>query len=57
LKQALDEQDSFLIDMKDMLGDDVMGCTKVGMVTVDGKTKYKAAAVRRVFVKWAENLL
>ena len=43
--------------MKDILGDDVLACTKVGRVVRNGKTSFNACAVRRVFVKWAENLL
>ena len=43
--------------MKDLLGEDVLTCPKVNQVTKDGKTSFNACAVRRVFVKWAENLL
>ena len=43
--------------MKDILGDDVLACTKVGRVVRNGKASFNACAVRRVFVKWAENLL
>ena len=43
--------------MKDLLGDDVMTCPKVSQVIKDGKKSFNACAVRRVFVKWAENLL
>lgn len=53
----MEEQDCFKEDMKDILGADVLGCTKVGQVTKNGKSSFNACAVRRVFVKWAENIL
>ena len=34
-----------------------MTCPKVAQVIKDGKTSFNACAVRRVFVKWTENLL
>ena len=43
--------------MKLILGEDVLACPKVGQVNKEGKTSFNAVAVRRVFVKWAENLL
>ena len=57
LKTAVEQQDDFKEDMKDILGEDVLACPKVGQVTKDGRTSVNACAVRRVFVKWAENLL
>ena len=57
LQRAIDEQESFKSDMKDLLGEDVLTCPKVAQVTKDGKASFNACAVRRVFVKWAENLL
>lgn len=57
LKKAIEEQNVFKEDMKDILGDDVLACPKVMQVTKDGRTSFNACAVRRVFVKWAENLL
>jgi hypothetical protein len=56
-KKAIEQQDDFKTDMKDILGDDVLACPKVGQVTSGNKTSFNACAVRRVFVKWCENLL
>ena len=56
-KKAIEEEKAFKEDMQDILGEDVLACPKVGQVTKDGKTTFNACAVRRVFVKWAENLL
>jgi HSP90 family molecular chaperone len=52
LKKAVEQQDDFKEDMKDLLGDDVLACTKVGQVNKEGRTSFNACAVRRVFVKW-----
>lgn len=57
LKKAIELQDDFKEDMKDILGDDVLSCPKVGQVVKNGRTSFNACAVRRVFVKWCENLL
>ena len=57
LKRAAEEKDTFKADMRDILGDDVLACPKVGEVDQDGKISFNACAVRRVVVKWAENLL
>lgn len=57
LKRAIEEEETFNADMKDLLGDDALSCPKVRQVTSEGKTTFNACAVRRVFVKWAENLL
>ena len=43
--------------MMDILGDDVLACPKVSQVIRNGKATFNACAVRRVFVKWCENLL
>jgi len=53
LKRAVEEKDTFKVDMQDILGSDVLACPKVGEVTKDGKKSFNACAVRRVFVKWA----
>jgi hypothetical protein len=50
-------QDVFKEDMKDILGSDALACPKVNQVMKDGVPEFNACAVRRVFIKWAENLL
>lgn len=57
LKRAIEEEEAFTADMKDLLGEDALSCPKVREVITDGKATFNACAVRRVFVKWAENLL
>jgi len=57
LKKAVELQDVFKEDMKDMLGQDALACPKVTHIFKDGNLEFNACAVRRVFIKWAENLL
>ena len=57
LKEATRLQDSFRADMKALLGESTLACPKVSQVFIDGKHVFNACAVRRVFVKWAENML
>jgi hypothetical protein len=55
--KAIEEEEDFKSDMKDIFGEDVPSCPKVGQVIKDGKKYFNACAVRRVLVKLAENLL
>jgi uncharacterized protein YihD (DUF1040 family) len=57
LNKAVELKDAFKEDMKDILGDDVLACPKVNQVMKETGPEFNACAVRRVFVKWAENLL
>lgn len=57
LKKAIELQDVFKDDMRDLLGQDALACPKVTQVMKDGVPQFNACAVRRVFIKWAENLL
>ena len=57
LNKAIEEQDNFKHDMKDLLGSDILSGPKVAQVTKDGKTYFNACAIRRMFMKWVENLL
>lgn len=57
LRKAIELQDAFKEDMKEILGSDALACPKVTQVVKDGVPEFNACAVRRVFVKWAENLL
>jgi hypothetical protein len=43
--------------MKEILGNDALACPKVNQIFKDGVPEFNACAVRRVFIKWAENLL
>jgi hypothetical protein len=53
LKKAVELQDVFKEDMKDILGSDALACPKVNQVIKDGVPEFNACAVRRVFIKWA----
>ena len=57
LNKAIEEEEAFKEDMMELLGEDVLTCPKVGLIEKEGKKFFNATAVRRVFVKWAENLL
>jgi hypothetical protein len=53
LKRATEEEETFKSDMKDLLGEDVVSCAKVGLANKEGNESFNACAVRRVMVKWA----
>ena len=57
LNKAIEEQESFKNDMKDLIGEDVLTGLKVDQVTKYGETYFNACAIMRMFLKWAENLL
>ena len=57
LKEATRLQHDFKADMKDLLGEETLACPKVSQTVINGKPSFNACAVRRVFVKWAENML
>ena len=38
--------------MTDILGVDVIANSKVGIIEKNGKKMYKAATIRRIFIKW-----
>ena len=40
-----------------MLGEKTLACAKVSITMNNGIPSFNACAVRRVFVKWAENLI
>jgi hypothetical protein len=43
--------------MKEILGEKTLACAKVSITMKDGRPEFNACAIRRVFVKWAENLI